>query len=98
MIRVFIIESGALPDLGNEYKLQRTFSEFECRISASGTFSASGWGRPNLSCIEFERRISASGTFSASGWGQTEFKLQRIRTPNFGVRHIFGVRLGADRI
>ena len=26
---------------------------------------------------------------------QTEFKLQRIRPPNFGVRHIFGFRLGA---
>ena len=47
---------------------------------------------------EFERRMSASGTFSASGWGPTEFQHQRIRAPNFGVRHIFGFRLGADRI
>ena len=53
---------------------------------------------PNFSFNEFERRISASDTFSASGWGPTEFQLQRIRAPNFGVRHIFGFRLGADRI
>ena len=57
-------------------------------------FRLQAGGRPNLSFSEFERRISASGTFSASGWGQTEFKLQRFRAPNFGVRHIFGFSLG----
>ena len=112
----FRLQAGGRPNFG--------FSEFERRISASGTFSASGWGptefrlqrmpsaefrrqahfrlqaggRPNFGFSEFERRISASGTFSASGWGPTEFRLQRIRAPNFGVRHIFGFRLGADRI
>ena len=50
---------------------------------------------PNVSFSEFERRISASGTFSASAWGQTEFKLQRIRVPNFGIRHIYGFSLEA---
>ena len=61
-------------------------------------FRLQAGGKPNLSFSEFERRISASGTFSASAREQTEFKLQRFRAPNFGVRHIFGVRLGADRI
>ena len=78
------------------------------RISASTNSSAEfrrqahfrlqAGGRPNFSFNEFEHRISASGTFSASGWGPTEFQLQRIRAPNFGVRHLFGFRLGADRI
>ena len=69
-------------------------------IIESGTLSdLRDWSlAPNASFSEFERGISASGTFSASGWGQTEFKLQGFRTPNFGVRHIFGFRLGADRI
>ena len=40
-------------------------------------------GAPNASFSDFE---------------QTEFKLHRIRAPNFGVRHNFGVRLEADRI
>ena len=112
----FRLQAGGRPNF--------SFNEFERRISASGTFSASGWGadrisastnssaefrrqahfrlqaggRPNFSFNEFERRISASGSFSASGWGPTEFQLQRIRAPNFDVRHIFGFRLGADRI
>ena len=131
----FRLQAGGRPNF--------SFNEFERRISASGTFSASGWGptefqlqrirapnfgvrhifgfrlgadrisasanssaefrlqaggRANFSFNEFERRISASGTFSASGWGPSEFPLQRIRAPNFGVRHIFGFRLGADRI
>ena len=78
------------------------------RISASTNSSAEfrrqahfrlqAGGRPNCSFSEFERRISASGTFSASGWWPTELQLQRIRAPNFGVRHIFGFKLGADRI
>ena len=41
------------------------------------------WGlAPSVSLSEFERRII----------------LQQIRPPNFGVRHIVGARLGADRI
>ena len=76
-----------------------SFNEFERRISASGTFSASGWGADRISAstnssAEFRRHAH----FRASGWGPTEFQLQRIRAPNFGVRHIFGFRLGADRI
>ena len=86
----FRLQAGGRPNF--------SFNEFEHRISASGTFSASGWGPTEFSFSEFERRISASGTFSASGWGPTEFQRQRIRAPNFGVRHIFGFRLGADRI
>ena len=83
VIRVLILKSGALPDL-RVWGLARSVSFSES--SAESFFS------------EFDLRISASGTFSASGWGQTEFKLQRIRAPNFGVRHIFGFSLGADRI
>ena len=115
----FRLQAGGRPNF--------SFNEFERRISASGTFSAAGWGptefqlqriralnfgvrhifgfrlgadriSASTNYNEFERRISASGTFSASGWGPTEFQLQRIRAPNFGVRHIFGFRLGADRI
>ncbi|OLP87993.1 hypothetical protein AK812_SmicGene30735 [Symbiodinium microadriaticum] len=51
---------------------------------------------PNASFSEFEQ-TEFEPNFGV-GWGQTDFKLQRFRTPNFGVGHIFGVSLGADRI
>ena len=46
------------------------FSEFKRRISASGTFSASGWGQHEFKLqgsISSAELISASGTFSAEG-------------------------------
>ena len=78
-----------------EFQLQRIRAP---NLGVRHHFRLQAGGRPNFSFNEFERRISASGTFSASGWGPTEFQLQRIRAPNFGVRHIFGFRLVADRI
>ena len=104
-----MLKSGALPDLRDwslapnvsfgEIERRIILQQFDLRISAyKAHLRRQAGGRPNLSFSEFERRISASGTFSASAWGQTEFKLQRLRAPNFGVRHIFGFSLGADRI
>ena len=109
VVRVLILKSGALPDLiglglGTECKLQRIRAPNHSSANSTSEFRRQAHfrlqprGRPNLSFREFERRISASGTASASAWWQTEFKLQRIGGPHFGVRHSFGFRLGADRI
>ena len=51
----------------------RGFGEFQRRISASGTSSASAWGQTEFKPQRIPPPNSASGTFSASGWGQTEF-------------------------
>ena len=92
----FRLQAGGRPNFSFDRISASANSSAEFRRQAH--FRLQAGGRPNFSFNEFERRISASGTFSASGWGPTEFQLQRIRAPNFGVRHIFGFRLGADRI
>ena len=90
--------------LGTGCKLQRIRAPNHSSANSTSEFRRQAHfrrqagDRPNLRFSEFERRISASGTFSASAYGQTEFKLQGIGAPNFGVRHIFGFSLVADRI
>ena len=86
----FRLQAGGRPNF--------SFNEFERRIWASGTFSASGWWPTEFQLQRIRAPNFGVRHISASGWGPTEFQLQRIRAPNFGVRHIFGFRLGADRI